>query len=306
MSDAQQSDRSQNSGVGAKTHDGFQNKVRETTKQYYLIIIHLVIAVAAFVTAAIYVRYVQEFGKLPFIDLSNIDKIPPEFHTKYYIAQILNSILLSFTTYLPILISIWVGFTFAKRANTLMRAAFYEQTSVVPQKDYELVQQAIQQGNPAPITEYIRLVSLTGGVGIFQKIGLTGLPLVTLGLVVFFSCGVLFMNDKEHFQAFLDFTKLTLGAFIGSFVQRQVETRSKEAELQKVVDNIKRGATDASIPAASTNVASGASGAAATGETKPSQQAGQATVPGDAAGVAASDTSQAPQSSNPTAPAGAM
>lgn len=154
---------------------------------------------------------------------------------------IVNAVIAALALYLPLMIAVWVGFKFAKSANALMRAAFYEATSVVPQRDYDLIQSAIQQGNPAPISEYIRLVSLTGGVGIFTKIGLTGLPLVTLALVLLFASGVLIADDsKETFNAFLDFTKLTLGAFIGSFVQRQVENRSRETELQRAVENITR------------------------------------------------------------------
>jgi hypothetical protein len=84
-------------------------------------------------------------------------------------------------------------------------------------------------------------VTLTGGVGIFQKNDLTGLPLVTLGLVVFFADGVLVTeSSSETFKAFLDFTKLTLGAFIGSFVQRQVGSRSRKAELQRAAETVTR------------------------------------------------------------------
>jgi hypothetical protein len=57
--------------------------------------------------------------------------------------------------------------------------------------------------------------------GSFTQLGLTGLPLATIGLTLFFSFLAL-----VHPDGFLDLTKLTLGAFIGSFVQRQVERRS--------------------------------------------------------------------------------
>src|SRR5262249_35085316 len=114
------------------------------------------------------------------------------------VIPIINLIVSVFATYFPLVVAIWVGFKFATRTNALMRAAFYEQTSVVPSKDIELLKEAIISGNPAPVTEYIRLVSLTGGAGIFQKIGLTGLPLVTLGLVIFFTCGVLFTDSQTE------------------------------------------------------------------------------------------------------------
>jgi len=217
-------------------------KLAESTKQFLLIIIHLCISVFAFVAAAVfYVEFLQ--GQSPFYIRPEQEHVSPD----YYTISIINLIVGVLVSYLPLVISIWVGLKFAARANALMRAAFYEQTSVVPQKDFDLVQAAIQKGDPGPITEYIRLVSLTGGAGIFQKIGLTGLPLVTLGLVIFFAVGVLFCDSgTETFKAFLDFTKLTLGAFIGSFVQRQVENRSRETELQRAVENIARGGTSAS------------------------------------------------------------
>jgi hypothetical protein len=214
------------------TESSLPSRVEQSAKQYWLILLHLFIAVAAFVAAAYYVNLLQR-QPLPFIGEKEKD---------YLVIAIINAAIGVFATYFPLIISIWVGLKFAARANALMRAAFYEQTSVVPQKDFELIKTAIQQGNPAPISEYIRLVSLTGGVGLFTKIGLTGLPLVTLGLVLFFACGVLFSDgSSESFKAFLDFTKLTLGAFIGSFVQRQVENRSRETELQRAVENITRG-----------------------------------------------------------------
>nr|WP_197535373.1 hypothetical protein [Bradyrhizobium sp. ORS 278] len=203
-------------------------------RQYVLVIVHLFIAVAAFSAAGVYSNY---FLGLKPPQITQFAKEPADV-----VVSIINLIVAVFAAYFPLVAAIWVGLKFAARANALMRAAFYEQTSVVPAKDFDLVKDAIKDGKSAPVTEYIRLVSLTGGVGIFQKIGLTGLPLVTLGLVLFFSCGVLFTDSKsETFNAFLDFTKLTLGAFIGSFVQRQVESRSQEAELRRAVENIKSG-----------------------------------------------------------------
>jgi hypothetical protein len=62
----------------------------------------------------------------------------------------------------------------------------------------------------------VRLSSLSGFTGAFQKMGLTGLPLATVTLTLIFAG--LAIYDK---QSFLDLAKLTLGAFIGSFVQKQ-------------------------------------------------------------------------------------
>jgi hypothetical protein len=213
----------------------FREKISETGRQYSLIIFHLFIAIAAFIAAAIYVNILIE-QRPPSIEL-----LTERVSEEYFIISFINVSIAVFATYFPLVVAIWVGLTFAGRANALMRAAFYEQTSVIPAKDYDLVKVAIEKGDPAPITEYIRLVSLTGGVGVFQKVGLTGLPLITLGLVLFFALGVMFLpSESKTFEAFLDFTKLTLGAFIGSFVQRQVENRSRETELQRAVENVVR------------------------------------------------------------------
>ena len=63
------------------------------------------------------------------------------------------------------------------------------------------------------IDQYVRLSSLAKFTGTFTQLGLTGLPLATIALTLFFALLSIFKPD------FLDLTKLTLGAFIGSFVQ---------------------------------------------------------------------------------------
>jgi hypothetical protein len=62
----------------------------------------------------------------------------------------------------------------------------------------------------------------------FTKLGLTGLPLTTVVLTLIFS----FMAAAGA-EGFMDLAKLTLGAFIGSFVQRQVEQRREADTGQK-------------------------------------------------------------------------
>ncbi|MEM7770807.1 MAG: hypothetical protein AAF327_09875, partial [Cyanobacteria bacterium P01_A01_bin.37] len=68
------------------------------------------------------------------------------------------------------------------------------------------------------INQYVILSSLSGFTGTFQKIGFSGLPLATSALTLVF-CALSFTNDE-----FMELAKLTLGAFIGSFVQRNVDT----------------------------------------------------------------------------------
>ena len=61
----------------------------------------------------------------------------------------------------------------------------------------------------------------------FTKLGVTGIPLVTVVLTLIFSFIALTLS--EHSKDFLDLAKLTLVAFIGSFVQRSVELRKQDA-----------------------------------------------------------------------------
>jgi hypothetical protein len=88
---------------------------------------------------------------------------------------------------------------------------------VIPAQDGKLLETLIRDGNEKGIDQYVRLSSLSGTTGTATKLGLTGLPLATVGLTIFFSLVAIFGVD-----GFLDLAKLTLGAFIGSFVQRNV------------------------------------------------------------------------------------
>jgi hypothetical protein len=45
----------------------------------------------------------------------------------------------------------------------------------------------VKDGKEEPVTQYIRLRSLTGFTGTFTMLGLTGLPLATIGLTILFS-----------------------------------------------------------------------------------------------------------------------
>ena len=81
------------------------------------------------------------------------------------------------------------------------------------------------EGKTESIDQYVRLCSLSGFTGTFTKLGLTGLPLTTVALTLIFAALALLPTDPESQKSFFDLTKLTLGAFIGSFVQRQVEQR---------------------------------------------------------------------------------
>jgi hypothetical protein len=98
---------------------------------------------------------------------------------------------------------------------SLLKSAGAVVTQVIPPQDYELLSTAIRDGNDKAISEYIRLSSLSGTTGTFTKIGLTGLPLATLFLTILLAVlGV-------YVPKLLDLAQLTLGAFIGSYVQKK-------------------------------------------------------------------------------------
>lgn len=86
--------------------------------------------------------------------------------------------------------------------------------TIIPPADRQLLEPLIKEGKKEAIDQYVRLSSLSGFTGTFQKIGFTGLPLATAILTLIFSA--LSFQQTE----FLELAKLTLGAFIGSFVQK--------------------------------------------------------------------------------------
>lgn len=88
---------------------------------------------------------------------------------------------------------------------------------VIPPKEYDLLAPAIRDGNEQAISQYIRLSSLSGVTGTFTKVGLTGLPLATITLNIVLAILGIF-NPQ-----FFDLAQLTLGAFLGSYVQKRSE-----------------------------------------------------------------------------------
>lgn len=103
---------------------------------------------------------------------------------------------------------------------------------VIPAQDRNLLEELIRAGNEKGIDQYVRLSSLAGTTGTATKLGLTGLPLATVGLTIFFAVGAIFKID-----GYLDLAKLTLGAFIGSFVQRNVTGEKIASEGLKIVQS---------------------------------------------------------------------
>jgi hypothetical protein len=136
----------------------------------------------------------------------------------------------SFAQYIPHGILLITGIISALIGRGLLTAGGRSDFSSLPAADLRLIADAIREGKEDPINQYIRVRALSGFTGGFTKIGLTGLPLVTIGVTLIFTAAALcFFQNEKIFTSLFDLAKLTLGAFIGSYVQRQVERRSQAA-----------------------------------------------------------------------------
>jgi hypothetical protein len=132
----------------------------------------------------------------------------------------------AFSQYIPELIIFAAGILSAMLGVNLLRAVGLTTSAprpVIDPGEWADLKRKVVDGNEDAVTQYVRLRSLSGFTGIFTKLGLQGLPLATIGLTLFFS--LMFLHDKEY----LELAKLTLGAFIGSFVQKQVTDRQAGA-----------------------------------------------------------------------------
>jgi hypothetical protein len=112
---------------------------------------------------------------------------------------------------------------------SLLRASGIATQPVIPAQEMSLLGPLVTQANTNAIDLYVRLSSLRGFTGTFTKLGLSGLPLATISLTALFAILYASLQDNN----FLDLTKLTLGAFIGSFVQRQTERSDVLRELRR-------------------------------------------------------------------------
>jgi hypothetical protein len=134
----------------------------------------------------------------------------------------------------PNIILIITGFISAMIGRALLNAGQRSNYSSLPEGDLVMLKDAIILGKSDPIDQYIRIRALSGFAGGFTKIGLTGLPLVTIGVTMIFTAlALLFVEHERVFNSLFDLAKLTLGAFIGSYVQRQVERRQQESDTGK-------------------------------------------------------------------------
>jgi hypothetical protein len=116
------------------------------------------------------------------------------------------------------IIFIWVAYRF-------MAASGVTSENVIPLQERELLEELIRGNKRDEARIYIELSSLRGFTGTFTKLGISGLPLATIFLTIVFALMAASVGGSTG-GTFLDLAKLTLGAFIGSFVQRSVETRA--------------------------------------------------------------------------------
>lgn len=128
--------------------------------------------------------------------------------------------------YIPALIMFLSAIICALVGYSLLSAAGAASKEVIPRSDYELLSSLVAEEKEKGIDLYVRLNSLSGPTGFFTKIGITGLPLATIALSLIFT--LLGLTQTTGTKLF-DLANLTLGAFLGSYVQRQASTSQTRA-----------------------------------------------------------------------------
>jgi hypothetical protein len=128
-----------------------------------------------------------------------------------------------FLAYVDVFLIITIGVTCAFIAIRLFSKAGSLTSQVIRPEDRHLLEPLIAAPNKEAISEYIRLASLSGFSGTFTKLGFTGLPLATVALTLILLGISICPLEEELRKGVFDMAKLTLGAFLGSFVQRNIE-----------------------------------------------------------------------------------
>ncbi|MEO0992300.1 MAG: hypothetical protein AAFX62_00685 [Pseudomonadota bacterium] len=129
------------------------------------------------------------------------------------------------TKFGPITYPIIVGTLSTVIGLVMMRSALSVSSKTIPDDDRKLLTELILKHEKDGIDQYIKLSSLLGSTGFFTKLGFTGLPLATVSLtLVLVGLSIYRAPDDAKVEPnLLDMAKLTLGAFIGSFVQRKMQ-----------------------------------------------------------------------------------
>jgi hypothetical protein len=93
-----------------------------------------------------------------------------------------------------------------------------------------------------PIGDWTKPAGLVGGTGVFRKLEMSGMPLATILMTILFCILSIVVepflkamditpSTAELAKGFMDMAKLTLGAFIGSFVTKG---NARETEATKI------------------------------------------------------------------------
>ncbi len=117
----------------------------------------------------------------------------------------------------PLPLLFFAGLVTSGVGYMILSAAGAASREIIPNRDRKELWDLMQNNNEKGMDQYVRLHSLTGLTGFFTKVGLTGLPLATIGLTVFLA-----IVGIWH-ETFFQLAQLTLGAFLGSFVQKKQE-----------------------------------------------------------------------------------
>lgn len=158
------------------------------------------------------------------------------------IASIIFFLMTAMFLAVPLIITIWprelgvgtpwhMAFTgiAALLAFALIRTLRVGRKDVIPSQDKALLDDLLRQ-SPHPLDEYVKLSGLIGTTGLFRKLEFSGMPLATI-LMTLVLCALSVGSHaaNNYLQAkipdtvatgFFELAKLTLGAFIGSFVAR--------------------------------------------------------------------------------------
>ncbi|MEM9276574.1 MAG: hypothetical protein AAGA80_27065, partial [Cyanobacteria bacterium P01_F01_bin.143] len=124
--------------------------------------------------------------------------------------------------FISALICIIIGLRLVDLAQSVGRGT-------IPDGDLDIIQQleGLSKSRKGGVDLYVTLTSLTGLPGFFTKIGISGLPLATILLTVFFA-GFAIFDIGGSAERLFDFANLALGAFLGSYVQK------KEKEIEQL------------------------------------------------------------------------
>ena len=148
-----------------------------------------------------------------------------------------------------------------------LRVAKASLAHIIPPEDREMLNDLIKNEKAEGVNLYVRLSSLRGFSGTFSHLGITGLPLATIALTLIFSVLAIWTSDKNTLNgSFLDLAKLTLGAFIGSFVQRQISPDLEKNEAEKAKAALAAAATAAALKAEAEKAEGALAAAARKGE----------------------------------------